>query len=133
MELVTDISLWQLIRHLKQWLINLRKAGLARKAESVEALRAVIVAARETSAYMRRLSETGQQDHKVEAELAATWTRLSFLLTDLKLTKLAKRCDIKGRYWANPGQFDPAFLEKADVGLERMEQLARQTLAEIDR
>ena len=133
MEFVTDISLWQLIRHLKQWLVNLRKAGLARKAESVDALRAVIVAARQTSAYVRRLSENGQQDHKVESKLAATWTELSFLLSDLKLNKLAKRCDIKGRYWANPTQFDAEFLDKADVGLERMEQLARQTLAEIER
>ena len=133
MELITDISLWELVKHLKQWLVNLRKAGKARKAESIDALRAVIVAARQTSAYVRRLNEIGQQDHAEEANLTAMWTELSFKLADLKLSKLAKRCDIKGRYWANPAQFDAEFLEKADVGLERMERLARQMVAEIER
>ncbi len=133
MEFITDVSLWELVKHLKQWLVNLRKAGEARKTESVEALRAVIVAARHTSAYVRRLNETGQQDHAEEANLSTMWTKLSFMLADLKLSKLAKRCDIKGRYWANPAQFDSEFLEKADIGLERMEQLARQMVAEIER
>ena len=50
MELITDISLWELVKHLKQWLVNLRNAGQARKTESIDALRAVIVAARQTSA-----------------------------------------------------------------------------------
>jgi len=133
MELITDISLWELVKHLKQWLVNLRNAGQARKTESIDALRAVIVAARQTSAYVRRLNELGQQDHAEEANLTAMWTELSFKLADLKLSKLAKRCDIKGRYWANPTQFDAEFLEKADIGLERMEQLARQMVAEIER
>ncbi|MGB5201892.1 MAG: hypothetical protein WBN68_12185 [Sedimenticolaceae bacterium] len=133
MELITDISLWELVKHLKQWLLNLRKAGEARKNESIDALRAVIVAARQTSAYVRRLNDIGQQDHAEEANLTAMWTELSFKLADLKLSKLAKRCDIKGRYWANPAQFDAEFLEKADIGLERMEQLARQMVAEIER
>ncbi len=133
MELITDISLWELVKHLKQWLVNLRNAGHARKTESIGALRAVIVAARQTSAYVRRLNDIGQQDHAEEADLSAMWTELSFKLADLKLSKLAKRCDIKGRYWANPAQFDAEFLEKADIGLERMEKLARQMVAEIER
>jgi hypothetical protein len=60
------------------------------------------------------------------------WTELGFRLNDLKLTKLAKRCDIKGRYWADPARYDSNFLEKADVGLERMEQLARQMISKIE-
>ena len=133
MELITDISLWELVKHLKQWLVNLKKAGKARKTESIDALRAVIVAARQTSAYVRRLNDIGQQDHAEEANLTAMWTELSFKLADLKLSKLAKRCDIKGRYWANPAQFDAEFLQKADAGLETMERLARQMVAEIER
>ena len=93
MRLITDISLWELVKHLKQWLVNLRNAGQARKTESIDALRAVIVAARQTSAYVRRLNELGQQDHAEEANLTAMWTELSFKLADLKLSKLAKRCD----------------------------------------
>jgi len=133
MEVVTDISLWALFNHLKQWLINLRRAGNERKTQSIEALRSVIIVARHTSAYVRRLNDTGTQDHEKEAQLSEMWTELGFRLADLDLLKLSKRCDIKGKYWADPAHFDSEFLEKADIGLERMEQLARQLVAEIER
>ncbi len=130
---ITDISLWELVKHLKQWLTNLNRASKARQGKSIEALRAVVIVARHTQAYMRLLNDTFNQDHAQEAKLSEMWTELGFKLTDLGLSKLAKRCDIKGRYWADPDQFDSEFLQKADVGLERMEQLARQMLTEIDR
>ena len=133
MALITDISLWALIRHLRLWLTNLRRAGDERKRQSIKALRAVIVATRHTKAYLRKLSETAQQDHAEEARLAQKWTELGFVLQDLGLGALAKRCDITGRYWADPQQFERGFLDKADVGLARMEQLARQLVAEIER
>ena len=133
MELITEIRLWELVKHLKQWLLNLRKAGEVRRTESIGALRAVIVAARETSVYVRQINDTGRQDHAREGNLAVRWTELGFLLGDLGLKKLAKRCDIRGRYWADPARLDAEFLTKADIGLERMEQLARQMLAELDR
>lgn len=133
MALITDISLWALIKHLKSWLTNLRRAGDERKRQSIKALRAVIIAARNTRAYLRKMTDTGKQDHSEEAKLAQKWTELGFVLKDLGLGTLAKRCDITGRYWADPQQFDCEFLDKADVGLERMEQLARQMVAEIER
>ena len=132
MAVITDISLWELIKHLKQWLTNLNRASNARQRQSIEALRAVVIAARHTQAYVRLLNDTLNQDHAREAKLSEMWTELGFRLTDLGLSKLAKRCDIKGRYWADPDQFDSEFLQKADVGLERMEQLARQMLAQIE-
>ena len=132
MELLTDISLWELIKHLKQWLINLRRASGKRKAESIRALRSVIVASRHTRTYVRQLNETGRQSHETEGQLSIKWTNLGFELSDLGLTKLAKRCEIKGRYWSNPNQFDESYLKKADVGLERMEKLAKQMVAEIE-
>jgi len=129
---ISDISLWQLFKHLSQWLGNLSRAKQQRQRESIEALRAVVVAARNTQAYLRQLEDTGTQDHAIEAKLAGLWTELGFRLIDLGLTKLAKRCDIRGRYWANPDNLDADFLHRADVGLERMEQIARQLLAEIE-
>jgi len=133
MELITDISLWELTKHLSKWLVNLRRAGDKRKLQSIDALRKVIIAARKTRAYLRQLDETGKQSHSKEANLSATWTSLSFKLEDLGLKKLAKRCDVKGRYWADPNQFEESYLEKADIALDRMEQLARQMVAEIER
>jgi len=132
MAILTDIKLWDLFRHLGQWLTNLQRAGKERQLQSIASLRAVVIAARHTQTYVRQLRDTARQDHREEAKLSTMWTELSFRLKDLKLTKLAKRCDIKGRYWADPARFDSNFLEKADVGLERMEQLARQLIKKIE-
>ena len=132
MAVVSEVSLWQLFKHLGQWLGNLSRAKQRRQRESIEALRAVVVAARHTQAYLRQLDDTGQQNHATEAQLAALWTELGFRLSDLGLSKLAKRCDIRGRYWANPDTLDKDFLKRADIGLERMEQMALQLLAEVE-
>lgn len=130
---ITDSALWELVKHLKQWLTNLRRAGQERKRQSIDALRAVIVASRATRVYLRRLADTGRADHGEEARLASLWTELGFVLADLGLGALAKRCDITGRYWSDPAQFDREYLDKADIGLERMEKLARQTVTEVER
>ncbi len=129
MEITTDVSLWGLVRHAGNWLGNLRRAGKARLVQSRQALRGVIVAARRTRAYLRSVEETGRKNHAREAELSALWSELGFALEDLGLSKLAKRCDITGRYWSDPRTFDEAFLDKADIGLERMERIALELLA----
>lgn len=131
-EILTGISLWELVKHTGSWLSNLKRAKDTRKKESIEALRKVVIAARKTSVYMRQLKETGKRSHETEAELAVFWTELSFALQDLGVDKLAKRCYIKGRQWADPSQIDKDYLEKADVGLEKMEQLANEVLLEIN-
>jgi hypothetical protein len=132
MSVISDSLLRELFRHLKSWLTNLQRAGSERKGQSIDALRAVVIASRHTQVYLRKLRDTTKQDHAEEAKLAGMWTELGFKLNDLQLTRLAKRCDINGRYWADPDQFDAGFLHKADVGLARMEQLARQMIAEIE-
>lgn len=132
MTTLADGLLKELLRHLGTWLSNLQRAGARRQRESIEALRAVVIAARHTQAYLRGRDKRKRQDHTEEARLAGMWTELGFRLSDLDLTRLAKRCDINGRYWANPDQFDDEFLHRADIGLARMEQLARQLIAGIE-
>jgi len=124
--------LWELFKHLRQWLVNLDRASEQRQRESIAALRSVTVAARGTRVYLRRIADTGSADHAEEARLSQMWTELGFKLKDLGLGALAKRCDVTGRYWSDPAQFERRFLDKADVGLERMEQLARQMVARIE-
>ena len=132
MDVVTDLNLWTLIRHAGRWLVNLSRAGRARREASRAALRGVVVAARRTRRYLRAVDEAGERDATREAELSALWSELGFRLADLGLGKLAKRCDVTGRYWADPETFDAHFLAQADVGLERMERLAREVLATLD-
>ncbi len=127
---LTEAGLWALLRHAGRWLANLRRAGRQRRLESRDALRAVVKAARRTRTYVRHLKRQLAPDPEIEADLAELWTTLGFRLQDLGLGQLAKRCDIKGRFWADPAQFDARFLARADVSLERIERLARELLAE---
>ncbi len=131
-EVVTAISLWELVKHSSRWVVNLQRARDERKKESVKALRQVIVAARKTAVYMRQLEETGTQSHQAETELAVLWTELGFALADLGIDKLAKRCRIKGKQWQDPAKMDKEYLARADVSLVRMEQIANQVLREIN-
>ncbi|WP_206212358.1 hypothetical protein [Wenzhouxiangella sp. XN79A] len=121
-----------LFGHLIRWLGNLRRAGRARKLESKRALRDVIGAVRRTTVILRA-AEQGVVPPSDRAELAERWTELGFRLEDLGLSKLAKRCEIRGRLGADPDRFDAEFLERADIQLERIERLARLTLRELDR
>lgn len=132
-EVVTAISVWELAKHATSWLTNLKRAKQERKEESKHALRQVIVASRKTTVYLRQLKDTGKRSHQIESELSVHWTELSFTLEDLGITKLAKRCRIKGKQWAEPGKTDFDYLLKADVGLEKMERLANELLLEIER
>lgn len=130
-DLVTSVSLWELIKHAGSWVVNLRRAGAARKGESVNALRQVILASQKTSVYIRQINDTGHKDHNTEAELSTAWTELSFKLEDLGIDSLAQRCRMKGKHWADPNQFANEELEKADIGLEKMETLASEILSEV--
>lgn len=132
LEVVTAISLWELVKHTGSWVKNLKRAKDTRKKESVDALRKVIIAARQTSVYMRQLKDSGVRSHQIERELSILWTELGFALEDLGISRLAKRCQIKGKHWADPEQTDKEYLAKADVGLEKMEQLAKQVLRDIN-
>ena len=131
-EFITAISLWELVKHTTIWVVNLKRAKETRKKQSIDALRKVVVAAQQTSIYVRQLRETSEKSHSKEAELAKLWTELSFALEDLGITKLAKRCKINGMQWTDPSKMDQQFLEKADASLEKMEQIANQVLAEIN-
>jgi hypothetical protein len=110
--------------HVATWLRNLSRAKAARKEESLWALNKVIAALRMTQAYSRGLSQ-GIRNHSTEADIAAKWTELGYELEKLGLGSLAKKCDIKGRYWADPTQFDREFLDQAKTDLASVEKLAR--------
>ena len=132
-ELITSVSLWDLLKHAATWLGNLSRASDKRKAESIEAVREVVRASRSTAVYMRTLGNNAERNFESENQLAMMWTNLGFRLNDLGLKPLAKKCDIKGRHWANPGQFNDDFLEKADVKLETMERHALLILQDLEK
>lgn len=128
---ISSTLLWNIFRHTRSWLANLARAGEQRKKQSIRALRDVIFASRETAVYIRHLEQGNSPSRKTERDLSLLWTKLGFALHDLGIGGLAKRCQIKGKHWANPDQYDEEFLKKADVSLERMESIARQIEATI--
>ena len=125
--------LWEIFTHVRSWLANLSRAGEQRKRQSIDALRGIITASRQTAVYLRQLDETGRRDHSIEQNLSVRWTELGFRLEDLGITRLAKRCQITGKHWSDPDHYDRDFLEKADVSLDRMERLATEILHQISR
>ena len=130
---MTPATLWDLFKHVGRWLVNLHRAGEARKRASIDAVREIVTVSRETSVYLRQLTESGKRDHGTERQLTAQWTNLGFQLKDLGLTRLAKRCQIAGKHWSRPNHYDDEFLSKADISVERMERLALEILNDIDR
>jgi hypothetical protein len=133
MDVISSSQLWEILKHAGSWLANLGRASRERKEQSVRAVRNVITASRETAVYVRQLKETGKRNHATEAHLSVLWTELSFALEDIGISKLAKRCHINGKHWADPDHYDREFLQKADVSLDRMEKLANQILIQIRR
>lgn len=132
MEIISARLLWEIFKHVRSWLANLDRASDERKRQSTRALRRIVTASRQTSVYLRQLEHTGVRDHAFERELATRWTELGFELEDLGLDKLAAKCQIEGKHWADPGQYERAFLAKADSSLDRMEQAALEILREAD-
>jgi hypothetical protein len=127
---VLSLGEWiTIITHVKKWVTNLLRAKSERKRQSKEALRAVIKAVRETTIYLRILKEGRPKSIAREKKLSLLWTELSFRLEDLGLKKLAHRCSILGRYWADPEAFTKNFLDSADISrLLDIEKLAYASL-----
>ncbi len=82
---------------------------------------------------MRQLHDNRVRDHATERRISLLWTELGFALEDLGIGPLAKRCRITGKHWSDPEHYDEVFLQKADISLERMEQLAGDILQDINR
>ncbi|KJY69991.1 hypothetical protein TW78_17230 [Vibrio coralliilyticus] len=132
-ELVTSVSLWELVKHAGTWVSNLKRAKQSRKLESTAALRKVVISSRKTAIYIRKQKQNPIRDIDAEGELSLLWTELSFELKDLKLDKLSERCFIKGKQWENPELADLLLLDKSDHSLEKIERIATQLLEEIEK
>jgi len=125
-----------IIKHVKQWLGNLGRAKQERKLQSKKALRAVILAARKTERYVTDLNDGKPQSRGKEEEISYLWASLEFELEDLGLTKLAKVCRIKGKYWATrksngESAYTDDFLKKAGTRLSDVERLANISLRSL--
>ena len=131
--MVTQATLVALINHLIKWIANLSRAKPERKQQSIDALQRVILAVRETAVYIRHLNDTGERERPAETNLASLWKELGFTFRDLDLNTLARRCEIKGKYWSDPTHYDQEFLDMADIKLDSIERSAAELLNGITR
>jgi hypothetical protein len=122
-----------IITHIKKWIANLVRAKAKRKRESKEALKAVIMAIRETQIYLRVLKKRGKRgkSEETEKDLALKWTKLSLKVKELKLEKLTKRCEEIGKYWADPALLEKDFNEKIDNRLKELETSIKDIIDKI--
>lgn len=109
---------------------SLSKASVERKEKCVQAIDGVLAATRRTRRYSRE-RDAGRVDAMEEAHLSVMWTDLGARLEAVGLRKLAKRCDVKGLYWAYPDSNPDDWWDAADITLESVERLARQIKADV--
>ncbi|WP_026972851.1 hypothetical protein [Aliagarivorans marinus] len=131
-EMVTTISLWELGKHAISWVNNLRRAKLARRQQSLNALRQVVVAAQKTQIYLQHLDQHGDDLMEQQLALAEQWTALSFELDDLGLGKLASRCRMRGSEWASFADAPAEQTEKLTMGLARLRRDALEILDQLN-
>ena len=115
-----------LLKYLLQWLRSLSRASKERKAACIHAIDGVISGVRKTERYCRERDQ-GKVNPDTEARLAAMWTELGFELVALGVRKLAKRCDVKGQYWASPEKFSAEWWGQADIGLDLLAVVSQRT------
>lgn len=128
--LATAAAAKELAAHVVRWLSNLGRARASRQRESLRAVNRVTALMRKSTAYHRGRA-AGRQNFDMEAVLAEQWSLLAHELQELGLAALAKRCDVMGRYWADPATLSPEFLDQADISFQSVERLAADLAARI--
>jgi hypothetical protein len=107
-----------------EWILDrlyeLERAKLQYEADNrrAHALTSFLRALNETEIYYGTLRESGK-DRDREEELSRTWIEVSQELCIVDL-ELAKRCEMKARYWADPVGWSPRQLENAHITIYEM-------------
>ncbi len=122
---------WEVAKHLKTWVTNLKRARDSRKKESIEALRQVVVSSRGMRIYINEWSE-GVRHYSSEIALSEEWTKLSYLLKDLDLKDLANKCDELAVKLTKIDSTNNETVEKTREALVNIEDRAKEILDEVE-
>ncbi|MBD3414992.1 MAG: hypothetical protein GF421_11240 [Candidatus Aminicenantes bacterium] len=126
-------DLLSIITHIKKWVVNLRRAKAARKNQSIDALKAVVLAVRETTFYLREIRDQDEQSIETEKKLTRLWTELSFEVANLKLEKLRKSCKELGKFWSDPKIYSFNKIKDSFQEREKDFEFLRKRLQDIER
>lgn len=125
------IELWPVIINLKKWIANLKRAKDARKKESIDALRQLILTVRTTNVYIKTIP-SNKRNYEKENELSMEWTKLGFELKDLGIEKASKKCEEYGKYWSRVMLLDELTINKIQDGMTVLELEANLIINETN-
>ena len=96
-----------------------REAKVRREEQADQALAAVYIAANETQKYISALHRGAERDIDREYDLSRLWHLASIPLRYFD-SDLARRCELKGRYWLAPDDWTVSDINGARIGLDRV-------------
>jgi hypothetical protein len=73
----------------------------------------------ETDIYLARLRKGRPESQREEADLSRVWTEAAAALRGVD-DDFAHRCQLKGRFWADPDSWTVEELEKAQIGIKEV-------------
>jgi len=98
------------------------------KRELVErALKAIHIAANQTTIYLVAIQKGAKQNKKEESRLSSLWVEAGASLHSLN-SDLSRRCIIKSEFWANPEEWSQKEINDARINLETMKSDATTAL-----
>lgn len=113
--------------------LSLNLFGLARRGQTQrqkeydEALKSLYDALIETQIYIAVLHRDDRPARKKEAELSRLWRDASRKLKGID-SELAEICFDKGTYWINPEEWSQDDIQRANIGISKVCNLAKEML-----
>lgn len=124
------IELNQLVavfQHIITWLKLATDEKKRSNEDYKKALLSVYFAANETKTYMATVKRRKKPDARREAELSRMWTQAAVEIRELD-AELAKKCLLRGDYWADPTAWTQDELDQAKISLKEIFDRSRELL-----
>jgi len=115
-----DLSaLLGLLPPLKEWLTDSKNRRRLHDERGQRAVHAILRAVNETKLYLAAQVRTGNSDQKRKDDLSRYWTEAASALHGLN-DDLARRCRLKGAFWAEPQKWSEKDLGDARILLRQV-------------
>jgi hypothetical protein len=120
-------ALLALLADLRKWIQQARARKQLRDERGQRAVEAILRAVNETTVYIAAQARGDRVSRNREAELSRNWTSAAAALHGID-DDLARRCEMKGAFWANPESWSQDDLTKARILLKQVSDDAHKLL-----
>lgn len=115
--MIEAATLLSLVSLAHSWLAKQSAERARRDAEYRTALDRLGTAVNATEFYLHRRREGSPRSEDKESDLSALWDSAGRALRHINPT-LARRCRIKGKYWADPAKWTSTQIDELDIRLK---------------